>query len=238
MKKVYAIQTLAFEDLGSFAATLMELGYEIHYLQLGVDALQPALASTHPVILLGGPISVYDQVNYPYVSDLIAALQSRLRANLPTLGICLGAQFIAAALGAKVYAGHVKEIGWSRLSINNQGFNSPLRYLDDVAVLHWHGDTFDIPTAAKRLAGSIYYPNQAFAVGLNILALQFHVELDLKQIESWLIGHHHELHNAQIDILTLRQDSLRYGKALQDQAQRLLRDWIGNLIPVPTQRIE
>lgn len=229
---IYAIQTLAFEDLGSFAQTLNDLNYQIQYLQLGIDAVDEALASKHPVILLGGPIGVYETASYPYLSDLINALGIRLAKNYPTMGICLGAQLIATALGAKVYQGHIKEIGWSRLTITSQGFASALKHLENVQVLHWHGDTFDLPESSKRLAGSIYYPNQAFAVGLNILALQFHVEVDPKTLERWLIGHATELNQAKIDILKLRQENVLYGQALLDKAKLLLRDWLNHLIPV------
>lgn len=232
MKIIYAIQSLAFEDLGSFVPVLKDLGYQIQYLQLGVDVLNEALASKQPVIVLGGPIGVYETETYPYLTDFIAALTQRLKKNYPTLGICLGAQLIATALGAEVYKGHVKEIGWSRLVLNNQGLASPLRHLENVHVLHWHGDTFDIPESAKRLAGSMYYPNQAFSVGLNILALQFHAEVDPHTFERWLIGHTAELNQAQVDILTLRQENTYYGKSLQEKANLLLRDWLSNLIPV------
>lgn len=231
MKMIYAIQTLAFEDLGSFAQTLNDLNYQIQYLQLGVDTLDDALASKHPVILLGGPIGVYETANYPYLSDLIDGLRTRLARNYPTLGICLGAQLIATALGAAVYQGHIKEIGWSRLTITSQGFASPLKHLENVQVLHWHGDTFDLPESAKRLAGSIYYPNQAFSVGLNILALQFHVEVDPKTLERWLIGHATELNQTKIDILKLRQENVLYGRLLQNKAHLLLSDWLKHLIP-------
>lgn len=232
MKIIYAIQTLAFEDLGSFAQTLGDLNYHIQYLQLGIDAVDEALASKHPVILLGGPIGVYETASYPYLSDLINALGLRLAKNYPTMGICLGAQLIATALGGEVYQGHVKEIGWSRLTITSQGLASPLKHLEHVHVLHWHGDTFDLPESSKRLAGSIYYPNQAFAVGLNILALQFHVEVDPKSLERWLIGHATELNQEKIDILKLRQENVLYGQALLDKAKLLLRDWLNQLIPV------
>ena len=230
MKTIYAIQSLAFEDLGSFAAVLTNLNYHIQYLQLGVDQLDEALASKHPVIILGGPIGVYETTTYPYLSDFIAALSRRLAKNYPTLGICLGAQLIATALGAKVYSGHIKEIGWSRLTLTNQGLASPLKYLEQVHVLHWHGDTFDLPESAKHLASSVYYPNQAFSVGLNILALQFHAEIDPQYFERWLIGHTGELHHAQLDILTLRQENIRYGKQLQHHAKQLFSDWLSNLV--------
>lgn len=232
MNTIYVIQSLAFEDLGSFAQVLKSLNYQIEYLQLGVDQLDQALASTQPVIILGGPIGVYETENYPYLIDFTDALRQRLIQNYPTLGICLGAQFIAAALDAKVYKGQVKEIGWSPLILSDEGLVSPLKHLKDVAVLHWHGDTFDLPASAKGLAASVHYPNQAFSIGSNILALQFHAEVETKRFECWLLGHSAELGQAQIDILKLRQDNLHYGKVLEEKANLLLREWLTNLVAV------
>lgn len=232
MKTVYAIQCLAFEDLGSFAQIFQDLGYQIIYVQLGVDDLSEVLQSRQLVVLLGGPIGVYETETYPYLLNFIEQIKIRLEKNYPTLGICLGAQLIASALGAKVYAGHVKEIGWGRLNLNSQGLASPLKYLENIHVLHWHGDTFDLPVQAKGLASSMYYPNQAFAVGLNILALQFHAEADPQTFERWLIGHTVELNKAGIDIVTLREENARYGQQLRHAANLLLRDWITNQIPV------
>jgi GMP synthase (glutamine-hydrolysing) len=229
MKTVYAIQTLAFEDLGSFSDVFLALGYQLLYLQLGVDDLAPALTSPQPVVLLGGPISVYDTALYPYLTDYIAALKRRLSQNLPTLGICLGAQLIASALGAKVYAGQTKEIGWSQLSLSTDAKDSALKHLEEIEVLHWHGDTFELPADATLLASSELYPNQAFQVGNNILALQFHVEVAAATIEPWLIGHSSELQQAAIDVLALRADHQRYAQELAYQADLLLRDWLAGI---------
>ena len=232
MKTIYAIQTLAFEDLGSFAEVFNALGYQIEYLQLGLDDLKQALESPLPVILLGGPISVYDSANYPYLSDYIQALQQRLAQNYPTLGICLGAQLIASALGAKVYAGTRKEIGWGQIRLTADGKDSALKHLDEVEVLHWHGDTFDLPEAASLLASTDDYPHQAFSVGPNILALQFHVEVALNSLERWLIGHCSELNHAAVDINGLRADNQRHAQELEYQAELILRDWLVELQPV------
>ncbi|WOE31738.1 MULTISPECIES: glutamine amidotransferase [unclassified Acinetobacter] len=229
MKIIYAIQSLAFEDLGSFTPILQQLGYEIRYRQLGVDDMDDILNTPDPIIILGGPIGVYETQDYPYLSNFIQQLKLRLKQHHPTLGICLGAQLIAAALGAHVYSGPSKEIGWSPLTLSIKGQHSPLRHLNHCAVLHWHGDTFDLPDSADLLASSRYYPHQAFAIGQYILALQCHIEIDPHHFERWLIGHHVELRQANIDIVTLRQDHLRYSKQLQQQAQLVLIDWFKSI---------
>src|SRR5690606_9988829 len=107
-------------------------------------------------IILGGPIGVYETEDYPFLQKEIDLLKVRLENNLPTLGICLGAQMIAHALGAKVYAGHAKEIGWSTLQLATLPDNI-LAPLTNVPVLHWHGDTFDLPENATLLASSSLY---------------------------------------------------------------------------------
>lgn len=195
MKTVNVIQHLAFEDLGSLEDVFYQLGFRVRYFEAGVDDLSPALNYEGLTVILGGPIGVYETEDYPFLVDEIAGLKQRLKANKPTIGICLGAQLIAHALGAKVYAGHQKEIGWSQLEIKAVE-NNPLAALENVEVLHWHGDTFDLPSNATLLASSAIYPNQAFSIGNNILALQFHLEITEQSFEKWLIGHTCEIRHA------------------------------------------
>jgi GMP synthase (glutamine-hydrolysing) len=230
-KIINVIQFLAFEDLGSFAQVLQQQGYTLQYWQAGVDEFKEIWQQAAPLIILGGPIGVYETDIYPYLSEIVAQLKQRLvHHNYPTLGICLGSQLIAAALGAKVYAGGVKEIGWGKLSLTTQGLTSVLHHLVDLPVLHWHGDTFDLPMQATLLAGSEHYAHQAFSVGQNILALQFHPEVVEDTLERWLIGHIVELNNAGIDIVALREDNHHYAKILQHHAQALLLDWLAELM--------
>jgi GMP synthase (glutamine-hydrolysing) len=134
---------------------------------------------------------------------------------------------MAAALGAKVYPGHYKEIGWSALHgpIDNP-LMAPL-LTPGVSVLHWHGDTFDLPEGATLLAGSSHYPNQAFAWGDNALALQFHPEVKTSHIERWLIGHACELARTEhVDVSTLRAESRANGPVLEQAAQLFWRQWL------------
>ena len=230
MKTALAIRHVAFEDLGSFAEPLATLGYQIRYLEAGmddlaaVDALQPAL-----LIVLGGPIGANDEAEYPFLTDELRLLEKRLAQRQPILGICLGSQIIAKALGASVYPAARKELGWTGLQLTDAGRSSCLRHLDPAltAVLHWHGDTFDLPDGAQRLASTDICSNQAFAWGENILALQFHAEVVPSGLERWFIGHTLEIHSTPgVTVGQLREDSHRYGPALQVQGKRLLADWL------------
>ncbi len=233
MKQALVIRHLAFEDLGSLEPALEEQGYTIRYLEAGVDDLR-AVSRENPelLVVLGGPIGVYESDVYPFLMDEIALLRERLQAGLPVLGICLGAQLMAAALGAKVYPGHGKEIGWSPLlppaGASAENPLSPL-FEEGVQVLHWHGDTFDLPAGAQHLASSALYPNQAFAVGRYGLALQFHPEILGKNVERWLIGHACELSVAKIDIPALRLATQQQAGRLQQAATRVWERWLAGL---------
>ena len=227
-KTVYAIQHLAFEDLGSFEDTLYQAGFRVRYFEAGVDALKQAYEHLGLVIILGGPIGVYETEDYPFLIEELHLLQQRLKSNLPTVGICLGAQLIAQAYGAKVYPGHQKEIGWSTLQLADVE-NNPLQSLSDVNVLHWHGDTFDIPDQAILLASSEIYPHQAFSIGNNVLALQFHPEVMSDSLEKWLIGHTNELRKAKINIPHLRKDNQQFALQLESHAPQILKRFIEQL---------
>ena len=225
---VYAIQHLAFEDLGAWEDTFYQLGLRVRYFEAGVDDLTQAFEHTGLTVILGGPIGVYETEDYPFLQQEIDLVKVRLQQNLPTLGICLGAQLIAHALGAKVYAGHSKEIGWSKLSLTSVE-NNPLKNLENLEVLHWHGDTFDLPTEAELLASSAVYPNQAFRIGSNILALQFHAEVEAERLEKWLIGHTCELRHAKIDIAALRADNQQYAAALEAVSVSILQEFLKHI---------
>ena len=227
-KTIYAIQHLAFEDLGIFEDTFYELGYRVRYFEAGVDDLKQAFEFEGLIIILGGPIGVYETADYPFLNDEISYLKQRLAKKLPTLGICLGAQLIAHALGAKVYAGPVKEIGWSPLTLKNVE-NNPLLPIENTEVLHWHGDTFDLPEHAELLASSAIYPNQAFRIGQNILALQFHVEVASDSMEKWLIGHTCELRKAGLNIPHLRAENEKYAANLELKSPLVLEHFIKHL---------
>ncbi|AXY60359.1 glutamine amidotransferase [Acinetobacter sp. WCHAc010052] len=222
---VYAIQHLAFEDLGSLEDVFYQLGFRVRYFEAGVDDLTQAMQYEGLTVILGGPVGVYENEDYPFLNEEISLLQQRLAQNLPTLGICLGAQLIAHASNAKVYPGHQKEIGWSQLQLTDTQDNI-LSALKDYEVLHWHGDTFDLPENAVLLASSEIYPHQAFQIGKNILALQFHIEVAADSLEKWLIGHTCELQKAKINIPLLRQHNQKYASDLENQAAIILKQYL------------
>ncbi|MFC6646011.1 glutamine amidotransferase [Granulicella cerasi] len=231
MKSAVAIRHVHFEGLGSLESVLSAQGFHISYFDIGVsdltriDPLRPDL-----LIVLGAPVGVYEDEHYPFLAVERNLLAKRLDAKLPTLGICLGAQQIAYTLGADVAPTSHKEIGFATIDLTDEGRHSPLRHLDGVKVLHWHGDGFAIPAGASRLASTSLCANQAFAIDEYVLALQFHPEIDnVAGMEQWLIGHAAELGEAKIDPRTIRNDAAACVAPLRNAAQRLFSEWLMQL---------
>ncbi|WP_017627585.1 glutamine amidotransferase [Nocardiopsis chromatogenes] len=227
-----ALRHLAFEDLGILAPLLERRGYRVSYLDAGVDPLdRDAVQGADLLVVLGGPVGAYETDTYPYLAEETEALARRLEAGAPTLGVCLGAQLMALAAGADVTATGRKEIGYSPLALTAAGEASPLKHLAGSPVLHWHGDRFEIPEGAERLAETPGFPNQAFSLGRSALGLQFHLEADHTRIEQWLIGHANELAAAGLDPRTIRADAATYGPALAEAAEAVFGAWLDELPP-------
>lgn len=231
MPTAVALSHVAFEDLGSLAPVLEERGFTIRAVDActadlpGLDPLGPDL-----LVVLGGPVGVYETQTYPFLSAEIALIRRRLQARRPLIGICLGAQLMAAALGAAVYPGkNGKEIGWSPISAGPEAGACPAiaeLLAPAVQVLHWHGDTFDLPPGSAHVAATTQYPHQGFVLGAQALALQFHPEVQAAALERWYVGHACELAGARIDIARLRADSVRYTTELLPASRRFWRRWL------------
>ncbi|HVM80411.1 MAG TPA: glutamine amidotransferase [Stellaceae bacterium] len=227
-----AIRHVPFEDLGSFAPVLRERGFILGYRDAGLDDLEARdLFDADLLVVLGGPIGVYETRDHPFLAGETASIERRLKAGRPVLGICLGSQLMAKALGARVYKGRRKEIGWGPLEITAAGRLSPLRELGQrTPVLHWHGDTFDLPKRATLLASTRLYENQAFAWGERALALQFHPEATAHGLERWFIGHSAEIAATRgVDVATLRRQTRRAAPRLEARGPRVLQAWLDGL---------
>lgn len=227
------LQHVSFEDLGTLEPLVRALGMQIVTRQAGVDDLGSEGArqewlNADLVVVLGGPIGVYEQDRYPFIADELDRVRERLASGKPLIGICLGAQMIAAASGQRVYPGPAKEIGFKPLIPSEAGQSSCLQALADCGhqVLHWHGDTFDLPPQATLLASTDLVRNQVFTIGDTVLGLQCHLEAAPDQLERWLIGHTAELTAADIDLHTLRADRDRWGDALSQASQTVFMRWL------------
>ncbi len=231
MRNALAIYHVAFEDLGSLGGILTRGGFAITL----ADACTVDWSRVNPlaydlVIVLGGPVGVYEQQAYPFLAAEIQLIRARLAQQRPTLGICLGGQLMAAAAGARVYPGTAgKEIGWWPLHAGADAAQLPaLSGLLDrqVKVLHWHGDTFDLPAGALHLAGSDLYANQAFALGHYALGFQCHLEVTAAGLEPWYVGHAGELAGAGLDVPRLREQGRRYAPLLAQAAEPFWQAWL------------
>ena len=188
MKEVLVFQHDPFEDLGFFADVLEKQGADYRVIRL-FHGEMPAEEWEHvrALIILGGPMNVDEEDSFPFLRWEKRIIRAAIEEAVPMLGVCLGAQLIAATLGTAVFHGSVKEIGWSPISITPHGqVDSLLGYLPESAtVFQWHGDGFDLPAGAIRLASSAHYSTQAFRVGKTIYGLQFHLEVTPAMISQW-----------------------------------------------------
>lgn len=226
MKTLLALRHVAFEDLGAFEAPLRDAGYAIRYCDMGSE--MPG-GDFDMLAVLGGPIGAYEDDLYPFLKTELALIEASLKAEKPVLGICLGAQLMARALGAQVYPGPAKEIGWKKLSLSDEG-RKILAPLDGVPVLHWHGDTFDLPAGAVHLASTDICRQQGFAFGRHALAFQFHPEAQEEGFERWLIGHAGEIAATPgVTVPGLRADTAKFAAAAMAAGRQVLAQWLARL---------
>jgi GMP synthase (glutamine-hydrolysing) len=231
IKKCLAVRHVAFEDLGHLGPLVSSRGYGVRYHDAGVQPIDAeTLLAPDLLIVLGGPIGVYETDAYPFIAEEINAIAARLADGRPTLGICLGAQMMAAALGARVAPGPVKEIGWAPLQLTAEGQKSPLAPLGTTPVLHWHGDNCELPAGCSRLAATEHCPVQAFTAAPAQLALQFHLETEPARFETWLVGHTVELAKAGIDPRRLRDEARQFGAATRAAGQKVFSAWLDTAV--------
>jgi GMP synthase-like glutamine amidotransferase len=173
--KVQVLQHVPFEGLGSIADWLSKRRASVQFTRFYQSPVLPDLRSVDFVIAMGGPMSVNDEREFPWLKAEKAFIKEAVRRGLPVLGVCLGAQLIASALGARVFANAHREIGWFPIQSVN-GTTGAFRFPEQTTVFHWHGETFDLPPGALHLARSSGCEHQAFQVGASALGLQFHLE--------------------------------------------------------------
>jgi len=173
--RAHVLQHVPFEGIGSMAAWLEAHCADVSTTRLFADPTLPQLKGLDLVIAMGGPMSVNDESTLPWLRAEKRFVRDAVERGIPVLGVCLGAQVIASALGASVYQSSQKEIGWFEIEATpnaTDSFHLPSR----CTVFHWHGETFDLPSGAVRLARSAACENQAFQIGRHVIGLQFHLE--------------------------------------------------------------
>jgi GMP synthase-like glutamine amidotransferase len=174
--RAHYLQHVPFEGLGSIESWLRAAGYEMRNTRFFESVSLPEVNEVDLLVVMGGPMSVNDEGEFPWLALEKQFIRDAIQSGKAVLGVCLGAQLIASAMGARVYRNHVKEIGWFPVhgvpSIGPSTFHFP----PSVEVFHWHGETFDLPSGATHLARSEGCENQAFQLGRSVIGLQFHLE--------------------------------------------------------------
>lgn len=189
MKSVLVLQHVAHEPLGTLHCLLKEMSFRLRYVNYGrtPDAIVDA-SSYDGVIVLGGPMGVYESDRYPHLRDEIRIVREAIAAEKPVLGICLGAQLIATALGGEVSRLPTSEIGWYDVDLTEHGRGDPLlaELGERSRIFQWHTDGIRLPEGIQPLASSPACPVQAFRYRHHVYGLQFHLEVDGPMIERWL----------------------------------------------------
>lgn len=216
---VLILKNIKSEGPGTIEDFVREQGTLYKVIDLEREGV-PDSGAFDTLVMMGGPMSVNDEGRYPYITREIELVKEFIAQGKRVFGVCLGAQIMARALGANVYVGPAKEIGWHDIELTEDGIRDPLMnklaihprsgdFWRRFSVFHWHGETFDIPLGAVRLAKSEIYPNQAFRYGREVFAFQFHIEVKKEMIYEWL-------ENEQVDKERLRK-----------QTETLYEDYVG-----------
>jgi len=183
-----AIQHVPFEGPGLISDVLEGFGKTLKVCHTYLDEPLPDVAELQGLVVMGGPMGVTDIARHPHLLSELELIAAAVKAGKPVLGVCLGAQLIAAALHARVFRGEQAEIGAGSVTLTKAGAEDPVLAASgasEIAVVHWHQDTFELPPGAVWLAHSSRYPHQAFRIDPCIYALQFHIEVDRQLLGAW-----------------------------------------------------
>jgi GMP synthase (glutamine-hydrolysing) len=231
MKTALIIRHVPHEGVAGYRAPIEAAGYEVDRIDVA-DPAFPGLDLCGPdlLIMMGGPMGVYESDLHPWINCQKRRLARRLEADRPTLGVCFGAQMMAAALGAQVYKGPRKEVGFHPVQVHDHAKDSPLRHVEGVPVLHWHGDTFTRPEGVEVLASTDLYEYQAFRRGTNLLALQFHAEMGLDpRFEAWIEQSPACVVEAGACEASLRRAHAELGAGAVAAGQAMIAEWLEGL---------
>jgi GMP synthase (glutamine-hydrolysing) len=217
--RVFAFRHAAYEDLGTIRPVLASLGIAVDCFDLYTGAGAPDIRAADGLIFMGGPMGVNDGL--PYLDCEIALIREAAERRQGVLGVCLGAQLIAKALGGRVYKSAMAEIGWVTLRLANSASTDQVfsKVGASPTVFQWHNDTFDLPKGATLLASSEACPNQAFRCGANIYGVQFHPEMTAGMIEDW------QMHAALCGEPVEPIDPASRGVDLPELCETLLAGW-------------
>lgn len=228
MSKVWVLQHIFCETLGIIAESLEGAGIPYEYIRpFAGDPVPEKIGDCAGLIVMGGPMGVYEQDAYPFLADEMRLIQHALRAQAPVLGVCLGSQLLAAALGAAVTKGRRKEIGWHPVSLTEACKDDPLWIGIELSFVayHWHGDIFDLPQGAVSLASSAWTSIQAYRYGRNAYGFLFHMEVTPAMIEEMVATFGDELREAKVDGAEILRKAPDYLPRLQAIGRSVFQRW-------------
>lgn len=182
--RAHYLQHVPFEGLGSIKPWLKKAGYDITATRFYQSTLLPGPEAVDLLIILGGPMSVNDEEQFPWLRIEKLFIRQIIEAGKPAVGICLGAQLIASSLDESVYPNRRKEIGWFPVQGRNHQDESLFLFPEEIEVFHWHGETFDLPPRSELLATSEACTNQAYQLGKSVIGLQFHLEVTPEAVQA------------------------------------------------------
>lgn len=197
--RIHYFQHVPFEGLGNIEGWIKSGNHELSATRFYAADPLPQINEIDWLIVMGGPMGAYDDKKYPWLAEEKGFIEASIRTGKKVLGICLGAQLIASVLGVKVYPHMHKEIGWFPLKLTDEGMQSRIfqGFPREFPAFHWHGDTFDFPAEAARLAETAACRNQAFTRGDDVAGLQFHLDVTRESIEKLIENCGAELVSAQ-----------------------------------------
>lgn len=194
--RIHCFQHVAFENPGSIVEWAVANKHMVSYTYFFKQHYSiPLLSDMDALLIMGGNMNVDEEVEFSWLNDEKKIIKQAIDAGKKVIGICLGSQLIAAALGSKVYPGTEKEIGFFPIQFSKETLTRPLfsHFTNPYTVFHWHGDTFDLPANAQLIASTAICKHQAFLIGNHVLALQFHFEMNETVIEDMLLHDGQEL---------------------------------------------
>lgn len=239
MPEVVVLQHITCENPGTIRAALAREKIGARYILTSQEPVPAAIpAGVSGLIVMGGPMGVYESDQYAFLSDEMRLIGDAVNREIPVLGVCLGAQLMAAALGAEVKPGPQKEIGWYPVQLTDAATIDPAwkKLPREFMAFHWHGDRFDLPSGAELLASSGLTPNQAFRYGKSAYGIQFHLEVDHALVAAMAETFSDELAAERIPVSAILEPRGRYLPALEAAGRVIFDDWVRSVMLTASQQ--
>ncbi|HEY3741859.1 MAG TPA: type 1 glutamine amidotransferase, partial [Bryobacteraceae bacterium] len=227
--EIIALQHTPFETVGTIGDAVVQVGLKVRPVRVyDGEPVPSCLASAAGLIIMGGPMGVYEQDRLPFLRDELHLIEKALADDVPVLGICLGSQLLATALGSSVRKGKRKELGWHRVFLDPSAAADPL-FRDappEFTGFHWHGDIFDLPPGTVQLARTFATECQAFRHGRNSYGILFHPEVTTGIVSAMIEAFDHEIREEGIDAAQLALDTRTHLESFQTIGAALWKNWV------------